>query len=649
MAYGWSPTYRRDQVTLLVLVSLLVCVRLLNRLGCLQGAVWLFLGGLGTALGWLVVAGYPDAWPYVALLIMSAGLLLPPGRVLAFGLLIMAFSSFGLPWLQSLPIWPRPPGGDTDNTVIDFLVSQAGSTAIAWFMARFRQDLVQANELSRRHEAARSRFLARMSHEVRTPLHGMLGMAHLLSLTPVDARQQELLDAMQHAGMTLQALVNDVLDLAKIEAVRLELRRHPFNLHAVCHEVVEPMRLQARARDVSLSLAIDPDVPEWVAGDAVRVRQILANLVGNALKFTEAGTIRVTLQPGCEGPERVRLSVADTGPGIEAGLHDAIFSEYTQALHSPIEGGQGTGLGLAICRHLTELMGGRIWVESQPRQGSTFVAEVSLPRAERPQVPSAPLPQHHPLRILICDDDPLSRLFLQDLLDGRGHDVVAVATGREAVQVALADAFDVAIWDVQTPGLNGLQATQHLRDHEGRFARQPLPIVGLTADTSPETAAACREAGMQLVLAKPLQVDGLFDALTTLGFAYTPGSGQGQTPAWQVVWPTGSDPDPAFLRIFFDTFLREAPRLMADLTLALQAGDRDCVGCLAHRLAGMLGNLHADSLVDLARWVECHPDTPETAGQVTRLAAGLQELCRSVTARRDGLPDQPPGTDSRST
>ena len=369
--------------------------------------------------------------------------------------------------------------------------------------------LGSARDAAEAANRAKSAFLANTSHELRTPLNGLLGMAQLARQPDLDpARRQQYLDLVADSAQSLASILSDTLDLARIEAGKLVLEREPFDPRALLQGVLAAHRLLADRAGLGLQLQVDDDVPAAVRGDALRVRQILNNYLGNALKFTPDGQIRVHLQ--VVGPDRLRLGVQDSGPGIAPTLAARLFSPFTQADPSTTRRHGGTGLGLAICRQLAQRMGGEVGVDSHPGTGSTFWAVLQLPGAELPSALAAPPaidPQRlHGARVLMVDDNHVNRVLAEALLLRWGMRVTQAHDGAQAVAaVRAADAagqpFAIVLMDVQMPVMDGHAATRLLRlTHPAR----QLPIIALTAAALVTEREAALAAGMNDFLTKPL-------------------------------------------------------------------------------------------------------------------------------------------------
>ena len=385
------------------------------------------------------------------------------------------------------------------------------------------RELVLARNRAEESARLKSEFLANMSHEIRTPLNGVMGMLQLVLETPLTLEQRDCLETAGESARTLMALLNDILDLSKIEAGRLSLERVSFSVAEVLDEAVRPLAMATRQKGLDLRWTVARDIPALVTGDPLRLRQVLTNLIGNAVKFTERGSIQVSaaLVEARDAGWLIEVAVADTGIGIEAHKLESIFDAFTQADGSITRRYGGSGLGLSICARLVALMGGRISVESTPHAGSIFRFTAQFGRSEEatatephpPATVSAARQTSCRLRVLLAEDNPVNQKVESKALSYLGHRVTLVANGLEALDALNRTRFDVVLMDVQMPEMDGLEATRVLRQREAERRLDPVPVIALTANALAGDRERCMKAGMNGYLPKPFDLVALSEAL----------------------------------------------------------------------------------------------------------------------------------------
>ncbi len=366
---------------------------------------------------------------------------------------------------------------------------------------------------------AKGEFLANMSHEIRTPLNGVLGIAGALAMTSLTPEQREMVEIIESSGKTLQTLLSDVLDLSRIESGQLEIASEPFDLTVVAAQVGALFKEAAARKGLDFEVEIDPSLAGLWRGDPVRLRQILSNLVSNAIKFTDGGS--VTVRVSSKG-RRVAFAVADTGIGFDEAFRQRLFGRFTQADASITRRFGGSGLGLSISKALAELMGGSLAASAELGQGATFRLALPLKRAvDEPdrQLSRASSPPLQPVReplILLAEDHPTNRRVVEVILEGQPVRLVVVENGVQALTAAAAQDFDLILMDMQMPVMDGLAATREIRSHERKHGGRRSPICMLTANAMPEHVRQSRAAGADRHLAKPLSAQALLKLVAEL-------------------------------------------------------------------------------------------------------------------------------------
>ncbi len=367
----------------------------------------------------------------------------------------------------------------------------------------------------------KSEFLANMSHEIRTPMNGVMGMISMVLDRCTDAEQREQLMVAQNAAQSLVTILNDILDLSKLEAGKMIIEEIDFELGNLLREALKIFEITAKAKNLEFSLSFSADCPEWVQGDPVRLRQVLINLVGNAVKFTAAGAVRVSVGRPCV--DFVRFQVYDTGIGIEPAKLNSIFDAFTQADGSHTRQFGGTGLGLTITRRLVTLMGGRLWAESEAGRGSSFFVELPLKSgtpaaaAEGPGAAVRQRPAIPKLNVLVAEDNFINQKVFCGMLRRQGCTVTLAANGREAYERFQQESFDLILMDIQMPEIDGLAAARLIRHAEGgRGLPRRIPIIALTAHASESHRDQCLAEGMDGVITKPVSMPSLLEGIAAV-------------------------------------------------------------------------------------------------------------------------------------
>ncbi len=507
-------------------------VGVLARTRDLAAASWLLLSGGYVMLGTIVLTTrtlYETSHHFLPVLVLVAALLIGTRATLVTGLLnlILLGAMYAL-HLAGIKPTPDPYALSQywfDAILLNVLVVVVclGFAAVhrraletvreqARALARENEERRLAEERATRAMEARTRFLAAISHELRTPLHGVVGAARLIDGQALSGEQRELLHTVNTSADLLLGLIDDVLDVARMDSDQLELVTETVDLPALLEAVATPLRVLAAPRGVGLTVVVEPDAPRHVTGDRTRLRQILVNLDGNAVKFTHEGEVTLEL---AGRPGAVVLTVSDTGIGMSPEQVATAFEPFVQASAETHRDYGGSGLGMAIVHRLVSLMEGQVSVESEPGVGTRVEVRLPLPAAAPDAPDEASLtPEAPSLRILIADDHVVNRMVAQRALERHGHEVQAVDDGAQAVAAVARRVPDLVLMDCQMPVLDGFEATRRIRDLPGGDG---LPILALTASGLAETRDAARAAGMDAVLTKPLEPDALARAIRRWG------------------------------------------------------------------------------------------------------------------------------------
>jgi signal transduction histidine kinase/FixJ family two-component response regulator len=562
---------------------------------------------VGSAAWLLLLAVLPSLWT------ARRGRATPGLDALGAGLttlLVVAISG------AALVAWRMPINALPALAALATGLGLAAAARQRWLSRRQRQ-LEYENAVTAAASQAKSEFLANVSHEIRTPMNALLGVAELLAETELTPVQRRHVEVFRQSGQALHDLINDLLDISKIEAGRFELDHAPFALNAVLEQLIALMRPRAEQKGLRLALQCSDDLPARVVGDRKRLEQVLLNLLGNALKFTAVGSVTLSASVERSGAGGLRFEVRDTGIGIVPSKLESIFEPFTQADTSITRHYGGTGLGLAITRSVVALMGGRIEIASTPGEGSRFVVIVPLRpcsetgEAAEPAAVAVDRSASAGPRVLLAEDNEVNVYLFEAMLQGSGAQIDTAPNGPTALEMAEHQRYDLIFMDVQMPGLDGLTVTRRLREFEAQHRRRRTPVVALTANAYASDVQASVAAGCDAHLSKPYTKQQLAELVVR--WATTAAPDAYDEPAAEAPAPAALDTAIALARVDGNHELYERVRAHAavfvgqwsqDYEVARHSGHRERLRALAHDLAVVADGIAAPALSEAAARLE---------------------------------------------
>ena len=496
--------------------------------------------------------------------------------------------------------------------------------------------IVRLNLEVERATQAKSDFLATMSHEIRTPLNVILGMAELMAETQLTEEQQKYVGTFQRAGSNLLTLINDILDLSKVESGNLKLESENFDLFEVAGSAIELVQVKAREKGIAATHEIAPGTPRYLRGDALRLRQVLLNLLGNSLKFTHQGSVRLRVEPDAPDAGTVRFAIQDTGIGIAKDQLPNVFQSFTQADSSITRKYGGTGLGLTISKKLVEAMGGRIWVESTPGEGSTFFFTARFGLGQAPAVvpPARNEAQAFALgarlRILVADDSEDNRFLISSYLKLLPYQLDFAENGAIALEKLRKNAYDLALVDVHMPEMDGYAVARNVRDHESCGSHRTLALIALTADAYPSAIEKSVAAGFNAHLTKPIRKETLLEAIAR----------HARVPELRDVTITDESYSRASLA---SGYLKSSRKKAAEIVAAIGSENFDAIRTTGHNMKGTGSAYGFPRLTELGGRIE-QSAMEKDAGAVRTAVYDLIAYLDQITVEEDLQPKAPFGS-----